>query len=44
MLAQHAHLGGWRGMLTFLLSRGDHEAVGDVAQAQLLPAQVERGA
>ncbi|MCW2934660.1 MAG: hypothetical protein JWM19_5622 [Actinomycetia bacterium] len=43
MLAQHAHHGGRRGMLTFLLSRGDHDAASDVAQAHLLGAQVQRG-
>ena len=42
MLAQHAHDGGRRRVLAFLLARGDDESGGDDAQAQLLPAQVER--
>jgi hypothetical protein len=36
LIVQHAHHGGRRGMLAILLSSGDHEAAGDVAQAQLL--------
>jgi hypothetical protein len=40
-LVQHTHHGGWRGILAFLRSRGDDVAAGDVAQAEILRAQVE---
>jgi hypothetical protein len=43
VLVQHAHHGGRRGMLAPLLARRDDKVAGDVAQAHLLPAQVERG-
>jgi hypothetical protein len=41
VLAEHAHHGRRGRVLAFLLSGGDHEAGGDVAQAELLAAQVE---
>jgi hypothetical protein len=41
VLAEHAQDGGRGGVPAFLLSRGDDEAGGDIAQAQLLAAQVE---
>ena len=41
VLTQHAHHGRRGRMLAPLLPRGDDEAGGDVAQAQLLPAQVK---
>jgi hypothetical protein len=40
VLAQHAHDGGRGRVLAFLLAGGDDEPGGDVAQAQLLAAQV----
>ena len=43
MLAEHAHHGGRRGMLAFLLGPWRSRAAGDVSQAHFLPAQVERG-
>src|SRR6266567_2509149 len=41
VLAEHAQDGGRGGLLALLLACGNYEAGGDVAQAQLLPAQVE---
>ena len=42
VLAENAHHGRRRRVLAFLLAGGDDEAGRDVAQAQLLPAQVQR--
>jgi hypothetical protein len=40
--AEHAHDGGRRRVLAFLVARGDDEPGGDVAQAQLRPGRVQR--
>ena len=41
VLAQHAHHGGWRRVLAFLLSDGDDKPTGDVAQAHVLVTEVD---